>query len=69
MRSWVQSLGIRLLSSLLSSPGCVPLPNSCCRMNAVLSGPVVVEAAMLGKQVEAALVGLSIGSTKTPAAL
>ena len=68
MRSWVQSLGIRLLSSLLSWPGWVPLPNSCCRMKVVLSGPVVVDD-MAGKQVDAALVGESMGSTKTPAAL
>ena len=51
-RAWASEL----LSSLLSWPGWVPLPNSCCRMKAVLSGPVLVDD-MAGKQVDAALVG------------
>src|SRR5579871_5725543 len=67
-RSSLQSLGMRLLSSLLSAPGVVPLPNSCWRMKVVLSGPLD-PVFMVGKQVAAAAVGLSIGSTNTPAAL
>ncbi len=55
----VHSLGIKLLSSLFS----VALfePNSCWRMKVFLSGPL--ELAMLGNSVDAALAGLSMGST------
>jgi len=68
LRSSVQSLGMSALSSLFSSPAVLPpLPNSCCRMKVVLSGPLEVD--IWGKQVAAALIGSSIGSTKTPAAL
>ena len=63
----VHRRGIRLLSSLFSVA--LDDPNSCWRMYVFLSGPADPELGLLGKNVAAALAGLSMGSTKTPDAL
>ena len=59
--------GIKLLSSLFNVA--LDDPNSCWRMYAFLSGPADPALGLLGKNVAAALAGLSIGSTYTPEAL
>ena len=63
----MQRRGIRLLSSLFSVA--LDDPNSCCRMYVFLSGPLDPAPGLLGKNVAAALAGLSMGSTNTPDAL